>query len=227
MPIFEEIFHNNNQIYGAIKIHAILKDRGYVVGQQTVADIIHENGWFAISGGAKKLFYKFRKKRGSTEPAVYRKHTERSMGKRCHLLQIQKHNFYICVIRDLFVRKAIACRVSLINSTQLTRGTFLAAYIDRQPECFIFHSDQGRNYTSAAFRSCLMELKVKQSFFNLGNPYNKSFFKIMKTGRLYRTDFHSERELRKTIKNYITFYNKKRPHSVLRYRTPNKCEVDY
>ncbi len=31
-PIIEKIFLNNNQIYGASKIHAILKNRGYVVG---------------------------------------------------------------------------------------------------------------------------------------------------------------------------------------------------
>ena len=56
-PIIEEIFHDSNQEYGAGKIHAILKDRGYAVGQKTVADIMHENGWFAIGGGAKKLYY--------------------------------------------------------------------------------------------------------------------------------------------------------------------------
>ena len=55
-PLIEEIFHDNHQIYGAGKIHAILKDRGYEVGQQTVADIMHENGWFAIVSGSKKLY---------------------------------------------------------------------------------------------------------------------------------------------------------------------------
>lgn len=138
---------------------------------------------------------------------------------------------YICVILDLFARKAIACRISLNNSTQLTRRTFLAAYKDRQPENLMFHSDRGSNYTSAAFRLCLTELKVKQSFSNPGNPYNnsvmESFFKSMKTERLYRTDFRSEWELRGAIKDYISFYNEKRPHSVLRYRTPNQCEYDY
>ena len=96
---------------------------------------------------------------------------------------------------------------------------------------FDFHSDRGCNYTSATFRLCLAELKVKQSFSNPGNPYNnsvmESFFKSMKTERLYRTDFRSEREFREAVKQHITFYNEKRPHSVLRYRTPNKCEDDY
>ena len=52
----------------------------------------------------------------------------------------------------------------------------------------------------------------------------ESFFKSMKTERLYRTDFRSEREFREAVKDYIAFYNEKRPHSVLRCRTPNDYE---
>lgn len=33
--------------------------------------------------------------------------------------------------------------------------------------------------------------------------------------------------LRIAVKEYIEFYNEKRPHSVLRYRTPNRFEEDY
>ena len=56
-PVIEDIFNSNKQIFGSSKIHAILKDRGYRVSQNTVAQIMHENGWFAIGGGAKKLYY--------------------------------------------------------------------------------------------------------------------------------------------------------------------------
>ena len=107
----------------------------------------------------------------------------------------------------------------------------MAAYNERQPQDLMFHSDQGCNYTSATFRMCLKDLNVKQSFSNPGNPFNnsvmESFFKSMKTERLYRTDFRSEREFRIAVKDYVNFYNEKRPHSVLRYRTPNRFEEDY
>lgn len=138
--------------------------------------------------------------------------------------------FYICVILDLFARKVISHRISLNNSTQLTKNTFMAAYNERQPQDLMFHSDQGCNYTSATFRMCLKDLNVKQSFSNPGKPFNnsvmESFFKSMKTEKLYRTDFRSEREFRIAVKDYANFYNEKRPHSVLRYRTPNRFEED-
>ncbi len=231
-PIIEEIFHNNRQIYGANKVHAVLKDRGYSVGQQTVADIMHENGWFAIGTNAKKLYYinLERKENLLNQQFTVTKPNEVWVSDVTYF-KYKNNVYYICVIIDLFARKVIACRISLNNSTQLTRGTFLSAYKDRQPENLIFHSDRGCNYTSAAFRLCLAELKVRQSFSNPGNPYNnsvmESFFKSMKTERLYRTDFRSEREFREAVKSYIVFYNEKRPHSVLCYRTPNKCEDEY
>lgn len=55
-PIIEEIFNKNNQIFGASKINAILRSRGYIVADKTVAAIMHENGWFSVRGGAKAIY---------------------------------------------------------------------------------------------------------------------------------------------------------------------------
>ena len=49
----------------------------------------------------------------------------------------------------------------------------------------------------------------------------------MKREELYRTNYKSEKELQQSIKNYIEFYNTKRPHTLLRYRTPDKTEADF
>lgn len=200
-PVIEKIFNDSKQIYGASKIHAILKDRGYIVGQNTVADIMHENGWFCIGHGAKKLYYMNLERK---EDLLKQQFTvTRPNEVWVSDITYFKYNntvFYICVILDLFARKVISHRISLNNSTQLTKNTFMAAYNERQPQDLMFHSDQGCNYTSATFRMCLKDLNVKQSFSNPGNPFNnsvmESFFKSMKTEKLYRTDFRSEREFR-------------------------------
>ena len=231
-PIIEKIFNDSKQIYGASKIHAILKDRGYIVGQNTVADIMHENGWFCIGHGAKKLYYmNLERKEDLLKQQFTVTQPNEVWVSDITYFKYNNTVFYICVILDLFARKVILHRISLNNSTQLTKNTFMTAYNERQPQDLIFHSDQGCNYTSGTFRMCLKDLNVKQSFSNPGNPFNnsvmESFFISMKTEKLYRTDFRSEREFRVAVKEYIEFYNKKRPHSVLRYRTPNKCEEEY
>ena len=139
---------------------------------------------------------------------------------------------YICVIIDLFARKVIACRVSHKNSTQLTKSTFKMAYELRQPDKdLLFHSDRGSNYISKTFMDYLKSLGVKQSFSRAHIPYDnsvcESFFGGMKREELYRTNYKSEKELQQSIKNYIEFYNTKRPHTLLRYRTPDKTEADF
>ena len=62
-------------------------------------------------------------------------------------------------------------------------------------------------------------------------PYNnsvmESFFKSMKTEKLYRTDFRSERGLKGAVKEYVHYYNNKRHHSILNYQTPNAFEAKY
>jgi len=58
--IIEEIYFDSKEIYGAGKIHAILKDRGYNVSKRTVTSIMQENGWFAIRNGAKKIYLKMK-----------------------------------------------------------------------------------------------------------------------------------------------------------------------
>lgn len=231
-PVIEKIFNDSKQIYGASKIHAILKDRGYIVGQNTVADIMHENDWFCIGHGAKKLYYmNLERKEDLLKQQFAVTRPNEVWVSDVTYFKYNNTVFYICVILNLFARKVISHRISLNNSTQLTKNTFMTAYNERQPQDLMFHSDQGCNYTSATFRMCLKDLNVKQLFSNPGNPFNnsvmESFFKSMKTEKLYRTDFRSEREFRIAVKEYVKFYNKKRPHSVLRYRTPNKFEEDY
>ena len=46
----------------------------------------------------------------------------------------------------------------------------------------------------------------------------------LKAEELYIGRYKSEKDLKEGIANYIDFYNNKRPHSVIRYSTPQKYE---
>ena len=120
-----------------------------------------------------------------------------------------KDRYYLCAIVDLYSRKVIAHKVSTRNSTQLIT-TLRMAYDARTPgENLIFHSDQGSQYTSHAFRQLLKKLKITQSFSNAGTPHDnavmESFFAVFKKEEFYRNNYRSEAELRKKIDEYITF----------------------
>ena len=231
-PIIEKLFYDSQQVFGAYKIHAILKSMGYRISKNTVANIMHENGWFSVRGGAKKKYLKLqeRKRNLLNQQFNVSRPNEVWVGDVTQFLYNDR-KYYICVILDLYARKVVGYRVSPSNSTQLTKGTFKAAYESRNPTNLLFHSDQGCNYTSKAYVSYLKQLGVTQSFSRAYTPYDnsviESFFKSLKTERLYRTDFRSEREFKEALKDYIYDYNTSRPHSKLRYKTPDEYETAY
>lgn len=231
-PLIEQIYNENHQIFGAGKIHAILKDRGYAISEKTVADIMHKNGWFSMRTCSKKLYLQNEERRQNILNQRFNvSHPNEVWVNDITFFRYRNKTYYICVILDLFARKVIGYRVSQKNSTQLTKTTFKTTYEKRQPVDMLFHSDQGANYTSKTFTTYLRELNVKQSFSNPGTPYDnsvmESFFKSLKSEKLYRTEFRSERELREAIASYMEFYNHQRPHYVLSNRTPDACEERY
>ncbi len=95
----------------------------------------------------------------------------------------------------------------------------------------MFHSDQGAEFTSYEFKSTLRVLGVTQSFSNPENPYDnaviESFFSSFKREEIYRNDYENYAGLKESIAKYMYFYNEKRPHKTLKYKTPNQYEIDY
>lgn len=233
VPLVDKIFHESNEIYGAKKISKLIKEMGYTASTELVTSIMKENGWFSVRGGAKTQFEKEKrlKKNILAQEFTVSRPNEVWVGDVTYFNFKQKQ-YYICVIIDLYARKVIACRVSLRNSTQLTKTTFKEAYIMRKPKRkLMFHSDRGGNYTSKAFMNYLSSLGITQSFSSPGVPYDnsvvESFFKNMKTEELYRTKYRSEYEFRTAVTNYIKFYNSERPHKSNGYHTPDKMEEIY
>ena len=49
----------------------------------------------------------------------------------------------------------------------------------------------------------------------------------MKREKLYRTKYRSEADFRRAIDRDIIFYNTKRPHKKLQYKTPQQKEEEY
>ena len=232
-PIIEEIYHESNQIYGPGKVAAVMHKRGYHVSSNTIAKIMHENGWFSIRGGAKALYeLNQRRKQNILNQQFTATCPNEVWVSDVTYYTYNQMRYYICVIIDLFARKAVAWKISKKNSTQLIRKTLMQAYSSREiTGNLLFHSDQGSNFTSKTFMNQLKELNVEQSFSKPGRPYDnsvcESFFSSLKQEELYRHEYKTVEDMKRSINNYMVFYNEKRPHSVLRYQTPNKFEAKF
>ena len=229
------VFDENRQRFGANKIAAVLSEQGIRISPQYAAELMRELGLQSVTLYSKRDYQK-----------------QERLAKKQNLLQRQfrveapncvwvsdvtcfkiNHKYlYVCAILDLFSRKVIAHRVSPKNSTYLVTSTFRQAFQSRNaPQSLIFHSDQGAQYTSKAFRKLLRMNKVVQSFSKSGQPHDnavmESFFASMKREEIYRTQYKSEQQFIKSVTSYIEFYNTQRPHSTLNYKTPDQFETIY
>lgn len=147
-------------------------------------------------------------------------------------VKVGLNKFYLCVILDLFSRKAIAYRLSSQNNISLTLNTFKDAFEYREaPKELSFHSDQGCNYTAYEFRDLLRSLKVTQSFSKSGNPYDnacmESFFSNFKRDEYNTVHYKFFDNLKASVESYIQYYNDYRPHNTLNNLTPNQFETEY
>ena len=135
----------------------------------------------------------------------------------------------LCVVIDVFSRKVIAHKISLNNDTALIQETFQEAFTTRgNPSGVTFHSDQGRNYTSYAFRNCLREHGVHQSFSNPATPHDnavaEAFFSVLKREDISHSYYQTREDLENAVTNYVEFYNSMRPHRKLHNLSPDAFE---
>jgi transposase InsO family protein len=140
--------------------------------------------------------------------------------------------YHVCVVIDLYSRKVVGFKISPNASTQIVTSSFRMAFNNRGcPKELLFHSDQGCQYTSRAFRRLLVKCGVDQSFSHTGSPtdnaVNESFFSNLKKEEIYRHDYRSEREFKIRVARYIENYNKNRPHSYNNYMSPDEKESQY
>ena len=96
----------------------------------------------------------------------------------------------------------------------------------------VFHSDRGSNYTSCEFAKTLKRHNLRQSVGRTGICYDnamaESFFAALKNERVYRTQYPTREHARRDVVRYIEFwYNSKRRHSGLQYRTPQQVHDEY
>ncbi len=137
---------------------------------------------------------------------------------------------YLAVILDLHSRMVVGWSLADHMRTELVEGALIAALGSREPSPdLLHHSDRGSQYASACYRERLAEHGIEVSMSRRGDCYDnavvESFFGTLKQELVHDARWTDLVEARAAIHDYIeVFYNRKRLHSSLGYRTP--AEVD-
>ena len=234
MRLVQQVFDDSSQRFGAEKIRVTLTESGVCVSTKRIAAIMRELGLQSVRPDAKKQYKKQQqyKKQNLLERQFTAKHPNQIWVSDITYFKVNDYWVYLCVILDLFSRKIVGYRVSRNASTNLVTSTFRTAFRERgNPSSLTFHSDRGKQYTSAAFTALLQKCGVKQSFSATARPHDnavaETFFASFKKEEAYRREYTSEQSYRKSVEQYIRFYNELRPHRTLKYKTPQAFEEAY
>ena len=133
---------------------------------------------------------------------------------------------YLACVLDLASRRIVGWSMSEGMEAGLVCDALRSAYWRRKPAPgLIMHSDRGSQYASAEHRRLLSDYRMVQSMSRRGNCWDnaamESFFKTLKVERTYQVRYATRAEARLDVVNWIEgFYNRRRLHSSIGYRTP-------
>jgi putative transposase len=135
------------------------------------------------------------------------------------------HGFvYLAVVMDWFSRRVLAWRVSISMEVDFCLDAVEEA-LARHGRPEIFNTDQGSQFTSAAFTGLLSENAIRISMDGRGswrdNVFIERLWSSVKYEEVYLRAYDSVAEARSSLGLYLGFYNRKRPHSSLDGRTPD------
>src|SRR3977135_1349492 len=137
---------------------------------------------------------------------------------------------YLAVVLDWFSRRVLSWRLSITMEVEFCLDAVeeaLARY--GRPE--IFNTDQGSQFTSAAFTGLLLENAIAISMDGRGawrdNVFVERLWRSVKYEEVYLHAYDSVGQARASLGRYLDFYNCKRPHSRLAARTPDRAYFDH
>jgi putative transposase len=137
-------------------------------------------------------------------------------------IRLKTGYLYLVAIMDWFSRYVLDWQLS----TNL-EADFCIETLERTLKkniCEIFNSDQGSQFTSTDFTRCLLSHEIKISMDGRGRALDNIFverlWRSVKYECIYLQDFYVVKEVTRALSNYFDYYNHRRPHQSLNYKTP-------
>ena len=136
---------------------------------------------------------------------------------------------YLAAVVDWFSRRVLAWRVWITMEVGFCLEAVEEA-LARHGRPEILNTDQGSQFTSQDFTGLLLDNAIAISMDGKGawrdNVFVERLWRSVKYEEVYLRAYDSVGEARASIGRYLDFYNRKRPHSSLDARTPDRAYFD-
>lgn len=235
--LISDIHEQSRGVYGAPRIKEVLKSEGHYCSKNRVAKLMAKAH---LKGRPRKSF------RGQPQPNQYSevapnrlrqnfvaKAANQVWSSDITYIQTKQGFVYLAVIMDLYSRKIIGWSMDKNMGRHIAMNALSMAVATRKTnDGLIIHSDRGAQYGSDDYQLMLKENGILCSMSARGNCYDnavvESFFGSLKRERIckYRYRYRTRQEAQLDVFDYIEcFYNRKRLHSYLGFKSPSDFEA--
>jgi transposase InsO family protein len=230
------VHEQSRQIYGSPRVYQELKAMGESVCENTVAKLMKQKGIRSI---VRRRF------RVRTTQSSHAYPTAPNRLDRCFDQKLPNQAWaadityvptdegwlYLASVIDLCSRRIVGWAMADHLRTELCADALTMALQSRKPgEGLMHHSDRGVQYACGEYRGLLEDHAMTCSMSGKGDCYDnavmESFFKTLKSELVYQRKYATRAQAKASIFEYIeVFYNRKRRHSSLGYKSPVEYEA--
>jgi putative transposase len=231
-----EAHEEARSVYGSPRVHRELEARGIACCENTVAKLMRAHG---LRSKAVRRFVvrttDSRHDRPVADNVLAREfdpdQPDTAWAADITYIPTAEGWLYLAAVIDLCSRKVVGWATADHLRADLAVEALGMALKHRRPAGeLLHHSDRGVQYASDAYQSLLAEHGIEPSMSRTGNCWDnavvESFFSTLKRELIHHESYASHAEARRSLFEYIeVFYNRRRRHSTLGYRSPAEFEA--
>jgi len=215
--------YTQTPFYGWPRMTAWLRRKGYVVNHKRVQRLMQKMGLQAIYPKPKTTIAA---KEHQVYPYLLRDfvvtHPQQVWSADITYIPLRQGFMYLVAVMDWFSRYVLAWQLSNTLDSHFCVDALQWALCQGQPD--IFNTDQGAQFTSDAFTTCLQQNDIRISMDGRGRALDNIFverlWRSVKYEDIYLKEYVSVPALAAGLDAYFRFYNHQRLHQSLAYRTP-------
>jgi putative transposase len=227
----------SRKTYGSPRVHAELEAQGVSCSKNTVAKLMREH---ALRSKMRRRFV-VRTTDSRHEHPVFENRlnqqfeqpsTNQAWAADITYIPTAEGWLYLAAVIDLCSRRIVGWATADHLRAALPCQALQRALDQRDPPTseLLHHSDRGVQYACDEYQQLLAEWGITPSMSRTGNCYDnavmESFFGTLKTELVHHETYHSRAAAHQALFEYIeVFYNRKRRHSALGYRSPMEYEA--
>jgi putative transposase len=228
----------SRRIYGSPRIHAELAAEGVTCSKNTVAKLMKQQG---IRSKMRRRFVVRTTDSRHAHPIAKNRLQQQFdvpvpnqvWAADITYIPTDEGWLYLAAVIDLCSRKVVGWAADDHLRAELPCAALKMALEHRRPTGpLLHHSDRGVQYACDEYQTLLAQHGIECSMSRRGNCYDnavvESFFGTLKTELIHHHTYATRNQARLALFEYLeVFYNRKRRHSTLDYRSPAEYEATF